>query len=78
MQEAFTHLFATIKTATGYTGIAAAAIKTPQPFIYWNFKLDPPEDLGPAELGGDPVDLEQVEKLHLPLKYNEFKSARPK
>ena len=41
MQDAFTHLFATIKTATGYTGIAAAAIKTPQPFIFWNFKLDP-------------------------------------
>ena len=80
MQEDFTHLFATIKTATGYTGIAAAAIKTPQPFIFWNFKLQALslEDLSPAELSGDPVDLEQVEKLHLPFKYNEFKSARPK
>ena len=70
MQEAFTRLFASIKTATGYTGIAAAAIKTPQPFIFWNFKLDPLKDLSlPAELGGDPVDLEQVEKFQLPLKY---------
>ena len=69
MQEAFTCLFASIKTVTGYTGITAAAIKTPQPFIFWNFKLDPLKDLSPAELGGDPVDLEQVEKFHLPLKY---------
>ena len=42
MQEAFTRLFASIKTVTGYTGIAAAAIKTPQPFIFWNFKLSGP------------------------------------
>ena len=70
MQEAFTRLFASIKRAAGYTGIAAAAIKTPQPFIFWNFKLDPLKDLSlPAELGGDPVDFEQVEKLQLPLKY---------
>ena len=64
--------------AAGYTGIAAAAIKTPQPFIFWNFKLDLLEDWSPAELGGDPVDVEQVEKLHLPLKYHEFTSARSK
>ena len=67
IQEAFTRLFATVKMAAGYTGIAAAPIKPPQPFIFWNFKLYPPEDLTPAELGGDLVDLEQVEKL--PLKY---------
>ena len=36
------------------------------------------EDLSPAELSGNPVDLEQVEKLHLPLKYNKIKSTRPK
>ena len=29
MQEAFTRLFATVKWAAGYIGIAAAAIKTP-------------------------------------------------
>ena len=70
MQEAFTCVFATVKRAAGYTGIAAAAIKTPQPFIFWNFKLDPLKDLSlPAELGGDPADLEQVEKFQLPLKY---------
>ena len=69
MQEAFTRLFDTVNTATGYTGIAAAAIKTPQPFIFWNFKLDPLKDLSPAELAGVPVDLEHVEKFDLPLKY---------
>jgi hypothetical protein len=75
MQEAFTSLFASVKTAAGYTGIASAAIKTPEPFIFWNFKLDPPEDLSPAELGGDP---DVLEELHLPLKYLQtFTNSRP-
>ena len=41
MQKAFTRLFANLKTATGYTGTASAAIATPQPFMFWHFKLDP-------------------------------------
>ena len=77
VQKAFTRLFANLKTAAGYTGTVSAAITTPQPFMFWNFKLDPPE-ISPRRGSGLSGDADEVKKINLALRYIEtWTNLRP-
>ena len=70
VQKAFTRLFANLKTAAGYTGTASAAITAPQPFMFWNFELDPSE-MSPRLRSGLSNDTNEVKKINLALRYIE-------
>ncbi|EDR06475.1 uncharacterized protein LACBIDRAFT_328873 [Laccaria bicolor S238N-H82] len=77
MQKAFTRLFANLKTAAGYTGTGSAAITTPQPFTFWNFKPDP-QEMSPRRRSQSTDESDEVKRVNLALRYIEtWTNSRP-